>query len=213
MQLFNYRLSYYIIEKYFDRATLGVFSIGVQISESVWIISKSIAMVQYARIANSTDEAYAHRLTSDFIKITGLITVAILAVLLVLPAQFFVLIFKAGFSNVTEVILSLSPGILAVALSLMLSHYFSGSGKPWHNTISSGIGLVFTVGLGFTLIPVYGISGAGLTASAAYMAGMLYQLFIFIRRSPNGWRCLQLKQSDFAGLLTELRKGFISNKS
>lgn len=213
MQLFNYRLSYYIIEKYFDRATLGVFSIGVQISESVWIISKSIAMVQYARIANSTDEAYAHRLTSDFIKITGLITVAILAVLLVLPAQFFVLIFKAGFSNVTEVILSLSPGILAVALSLMLSHYFSGSGKPWHNTISSGIGLIFTVGLGFTLIPVYGISGAGLTASAAYMAGMLYQLFIFIRRSPNGWRCLQLKQSDFAGLLTELRKGFISNKS
>ncbi|MCO5266364.1 MAG: polysaccharide biosynthesis C-terminal domain-containing protein [Lentimicrobium sp.] len=213
MQLFNYRLSYYIIEKYFDRATLGVFSIGVQISESVWIISKSIAMVQYARIANSTDEAYAHRLTSDFIKITGLITVAILAVLLVLPAQFFVLIFKAGFSNVTEAILSLSPGILAVALSLMLSHYFSGSGKPWHNTISSGIGLVFTVGLGFTLIPVYGISGAGLTASAAYMAGMLYQLFIFIRRSPNGWRCLQLKQSDFAGLLTELRKGFISNKS
>ena len=68
LQLFNYRLSYYIIEKFFDRATLGVFSIGIQISESVWIISKSIALVQYSKVSNSGDNDYNVRITLEFIR-------------------------------------------------------------------------------------------------------------------------------------------------
>lgn len=201
MQLFNYRLSYYIIEKYFDRATLGVFSIGVQISESVWIISKSIAMVQYSRIANSHDVVYSRDLTMAFIRITTLLTLAMLGVLLLLPSSFFVLIFHSDFSNLHEVILSLSTGILAVAISLMLSHYFSGSGKPWHNTVSSGIGLVFTLILGFTLIPSLGVTGAGITASVAYTAGMLYQLMVFMKISGAKWQSLISFRADFSMIL------------
>lgn len=181
MQLFNYRLGYYIIEKYFDRATLGVFSIGVQIAESVWIISKSIALVQYSRISNAPDPEYSRRITIDFIKFTGIFTVLMTAVLLLLPPAFFELVFRSGFSRTGEVILSLAPGIVAVAVSLMFSHYFSGSGKPWHNTISSAIGLVFTVVLGFSLIPAFGLTGAGITASAAYLAGTIYQMVAFSR--------------------------------
>ena len=179
LQLFNYRLSYYIIEKFFDRATLGVFSIGIQISESVWIISKSIALVQYSKVSNSKDDDYNVRITLEFIRFTFILTLMMLCALLLLPADFFVMIFRNDFRNVGEVILSISAGILAVSISLMFSHYFSGSGKPWHNTISSGIGLVFTVILGFVLIPTMGIVGAGITSSASYSAGMLYQFFIF----------------------------------
>lgn len=179
LQLFNYRLSYYIIEKFFDRATLGIFSIGVQISESVWIISKSIALVQYSRISNSKDDAYNVRITLDFIKFTSVFTVLFLLVLMLLPDELYVFVFRNDFRNVGQVILSIAPGIFAVAISLMFSHYFSGSGKPWHNTISSGIGLIFTVALGFTLIPVMGIVGAGITSSLAYLAGMLYQYIVF----------------------------------
>ena len=206
MQLFNYRLSYYIIEKYFDRATLGVFSIGVQISESVWIISKSIAMVQYARIANSRDPVYSRDLTAAFIRITTLLTLVILGFLLILPSGFFVLIFRSDFSNLHQVILSLSAGILAIAISLMLSHYFSGSGKPWHNTISSGVGLIFTLLLGFVLIPRMGITGAGITSSVAYTAGTVYQLIVFVRVSGAKWKSLQPFGKDYLKVLQLLKK-------
>jgi O-antigen/teichoic acid export membrane protein len=80
----------------------------------------------------------------------------------------------------------------------MLSHYFSGSGKPWHNTISSGIGLVFTLLLGFTLIPRFGITGAGITASVAYTAGMLYQLMVFMKISGAKWRSVLSFSADFS---------------
>jgi len=214
MQLFNYRLSYYIIEKYFDRATLGVFSIGVQISESVWIISKSIAMVQYARIANSRDPVYSRDLTAAFIRITTLLTLVILGFLLILPSGFFVLIFRSDFSNLHQVILSLSAGILAIAISLMLSHYFSGSGKPWHNTISSGVGLIFTLLLGFVLIPRMGITGAGITSSVAYTAGTVYQLIVFVRVSGAKWKSLQPFGKDYLKVLQLLKKetGLFDNR-
>lgn len=185
LQLVNYRLSYYIIEKFFDRATLGIFSLGIQISESVWIISKSIALVQYSRISNSKDENYNVRITLDFIKFTSVFTILVIGFLLLLPQEFFVLVFRSDFRNVGQVIMSISPGIFAVAISLMFSHYFSGSGKPWHNTISSGIGLVFTVILGFTLIPAMGIWGAGITSSVAYSVGMLYQFIVFKNRTST----------------------------
>lgn len=185
LQLVNYRLSYYIIERFFDRATLGIFSIGVQISESVWIISKSIALVQYSRISNSKDDKYNVKITLDFIKFTTVFTILVIAFLLLLPQEFFVLVFRSDFRNVGQVIMSISPGILAVAISLMFSHYFSGSGKPWHNTISSGIGLVFTVALGFTLIPAMGIVGAGITSSLAYSASMVYQFIVFKRMTST----------------------------
>jgi O-antigen/teichoic acid export membrane protein len=145
----------------------------------VWIISKSIALVQYSKVSNSKDDDYNVRITLEFIRFTFILTLMMLCVLLLLPADFFVMIFRNDFRNVGEVILSISAGILAVSISLMFSHYFSGSGKPWHNTISSGIGLVFTVILGFMLIPTMGIVGAGITSSASYSAGMLYQFFIF----------------------------------
>ncbi|MBW6492173.1 MAG: polysaccharide biosynthesis C-terminal domain-containing protein [Lentimicrobium sp.] len=208
LQLFNYRLSYYIIEKFFDRATLGIFSIGVQISESVWIISKSIALVQYSKISNSTDKAYNIKITIDFIKFTLVFTLMMIAVLLLLPADFFAFIFRNDFRNVGEVILSISAGILAVAISLMFSHYFSGSGKPWHNTISSGIGLAFTLILGFTLIPILGITGAGITSSAAYTASMMYQYIVFKKLTSTPFSRFIPTFDDFiklGNLIKELR--------
>ena len=197
LQLFNYRLSYYLIEKFFDRATLGVFSIGVQISESVWIISKSIALVQYSRISNSNDNGYNVRITLEFIRFTAVFTLTVLLLLLLLPGDFFIFVFRSGFSNISDVILSISAGIFSVAISLMFSHYFSGSGKPWHNTISSGIGLIFTVSLGLILIPKLGITGAGLTSSIAYSAGMIYQLIVFKYMTNAGLRDFIPGRVDF----------------
>ena len=40
-QLINYRLSYYLIDAFAGRASLGVFSAATQISEGLWIFGKS----------------------------------------------------------------------------------------------------------------------------------------------------------------------------
>jgi len=181
LQLLNYRLGYFIIERFLGKPSLGVFSVGTQVSEGLWLFGKSVAMVQYSRISNSTDAVYARILTLRFIKFVFVLTFSLLAVLILIPDSFFVLIFMKDFSGLHQIILSLSPGILAMSVSMILSHFFSGTGRHYHNTISSGIGLVLTLIFGFTLIPEFGILGAGITASISYFASASYQLIVFMK--------------------------------
>lgn len=205
MQLFNYRLSYYLIEKFFDRATLGVFSLGVQIAESVWIISKSMAVLLYSRLSNNRDAAYSASLTNSFIKIVTVLSVAIMLVIVLLPEQLFVFVFQSEFSQITSVVAGLAPGIIAVSVSLMLSHYFSGTGHPHHNTISSGIGLIFTVILGYALIPIYGLAGAAITASVSYLSSMAYQLMVFRKITSLPWKSFLPSGDDIVRMKEELK--------
>jgi len=91
----------------------------------------------------------------------------------------------------------------------MLSHYFSGTGHPHHKTIASGIGLVFTVLLGYTLIPVLGLTGAAVTASVSYLSSMLYQLIVFRKITSLSWASFIPNLAD----LKRLKAEFINFKS
>ena len=74
VQFFNLRLSYYLLDNYIGRGQVGVFSRSVSLAEAIWIISNSIALVQYARIANTDDREYSQKLTLDLSKICLLIS-------------------------------------------------------------------------------------------------------------------------------------------
>jgi O-antigen/teichoic acid export membrane protein len=54
-QLLSFRMSYYWLEQTYSSAEVGIYSNGTSLVESIWLISRSICLVQYARIANSAD--------------------------------------------------------------------------------------------------------------------------------------------------------------
>ncbi len=208
MQLFNYRLSYYLIEKFFDRATLGVFSLGVQLAESIWIISRSMAVLLYSRLSNVRDQNFSINLTVNFIKVAAIATTLLIGIVVLLPSDFFVIVFQSEFEGIVKVFSSLAPGIIAISISLMFSHYFSGNGTPHYNTISSGIGLILTICLGLILIPLYGVIGAGITSSLSYISSMLYQLFVFKRKTRIKWFAFIPVSSDYGRVIAEIRTTF-----
>ncbi|MDD3962733.1 MAG: polysaccharide biosynthesis C-terminal domain-containing protein [Bacteroidales bacterium] len=205
LQLLNYRLSYYLIKAFLGNARLGVFQVGNQLSEGLWIVGKSMALVQYSRIANTSDAQYAKVLTVRFLKLTVLVTLILLSVLWILPESFYTWILTDKFAGIKTVIWYLSPGIMAIAGNLILSHFFSGTGRHHHNAISSGIGLFFTVLLGFLLIPTLGISGAAITASVSYMATCTYQMIQFFRLTQVSVRELVIVAEDFRFFMREIR--------
>ncbi|HSN50182.1 MAG TPA: polysaccharide biosynthesis C-terminal domain-containing protein, partial [Bacteroidales bacterium] len=196
-QFLNYRISYYFIEFFMGKGALGVFSVGTQLSESIWILSKSMSAVQYTRIANQDDPAYAARVTLTFVKISFILTFIALAVILLLIHLFFPLIFhRPEFAPVKYIMLILSSGILVFSVSIVLSPYFSGIGKPNHNMISSGLGLVCASVFGFILIPRFGLAGAAMTAVISYSTATLYQFIVFLRLSKILFRDFMLTRSE-----------------
>ena len=206
LQLINYRLSYYLIDYWHGTAALGIYSVGVSIAEAVWLISKSIALVQYARVANIQDKEYAQNLTVKLVKLSFIGTLAVLIPLLLIPAGFFAVIFGKEFADIKIIILSLSPGILSLAISYIFTHYFSGIGKNHVNTIASGLGFILTLLFCFLLIPLYGIIGAAISASLSYFISFLYLFIIFKKESGSSVISYVPKVNDFKQAIGELRK-------
>lgn len=180
-QQLNYRLSYYFVEAFIGRGAVGVLSAGVSMAEGLWLIARSISMVLFSRISNQMNDAYSIKLTMSMAKITWIVTLMALLLLLLFPNAAFEALFGRDFSGIRPVIASLGVGIVVLSMSMIFSGFFSGYNQPYHNTISSAIGVVFTIGLGLLLIPRLGIIGAGLTATVSYIASTIYQFYVFSR--------------------------------
>jgi len=190
VQFFNLRLSYYLLDKYIDIGSTGVFSNAVSLVEAIWIISRSIALVQYARIANADDRAYSQRLTLELSKICLLVSTAAMFLLACFPPAFYRWLFGPEFGEVTYLIWILAPGALLYCLALIFGHYYSGIGKYHINTYTALCGVVFTLLCGFTLIPAIGIYGAAITTTCANAANAIFISILFLKQS-------HLRISDF----------------
>ena len=205
-QAMNYRLSLKFVDFYRGRAAVGVLSLGMQLAEGLWLISRSLATVQYSRLSNEMNYDYSVRLTLTLAKITWVVTGIGMILLLAIPKFVFTMIFSARFGDVKLVIASLAFGIVALSVSMIFSGFFSSINKPYHNTISSAIGLIFTIGLGLLLVPKYGIMGAGISATFSYTFLTLYQFIIFSRMTKLTPRDFLLTKTEIRLLVSELGK-------
>lgn len=181
MQLMNYRLAYWLIERFRDTASLGIYTVANQLAEGSWLVPKSLALVLYSRVSNSRSADGQRLLVLACLKLSMACALAVIAVLLLLPSGLFQWAFGPEVVGITPLIASLAPGILGMAASQVFSHYFSGTARNVHNVVGSGLGLAITVVAGLLLIPAYGLQGAALTATLAYCANALYQVVAFMR--------------------------------
>ena len=206
-QLLNYRFSYYLLESLSAKglADVGVYSIGVNLAEALWIVQRAIGVVQYGRISNTSDREYQVKLTVSLMKVSGMFVLLMVIPLMLIPASLYELVFGAGFGDSRTAVICLSPGIVAFAVSGMLSGFFAGTGKHHINTIASGAGLAITLGLGLWLIPLHGLIGAGVTASVSYCLSTLVQLGVFMRSEKVGFMAMVPNASDGRELLSLVR--------
>jgi O-antigen/teichoic acid export membrane protein len=185
-QMLSFRLSYYVLDHFHGEAAVGVYSNGISLAESIWMIAKSISLVQYARIANTGDRQEAANLTARLIKFSLAASLIILIPLMVLPSSFYLFIFGEGFSQTRNVIWTLSAGVMVYNFSILIGHYFSGTGRYYINAVTSSIGLVVSVILYFTFIPRFGIIGAGWATSLSYIFTTIVLVVLF-RKENKFW--------------------------
>ena len=182
-QMMSFRLSYYVLEVYHGEASVGIYSNGIQIMESIWLISKSISLVQYARISNTDDPGYARLLSVRLLKAGIYFSMLALLILVLLPESFYLQLFGEGFSGIKKVIWILAPGVLIYNFSIILGHYFSGLGKYYVNTIASTLGLIVSIALLYLLIPAHMTAGAALASSISYLTTSLVVIIFFMREA------------------------------
>lgn len=188
VHFFNYRLTYYFLDYFTDISSVGIFSLGVSIAEAIWLISQSIATIQFMRVARSENIEETVLPTLRYAWLSLVLAGAAALTLLILPNKIFTSIFSDDFLESLPVLYWLFPGILAQSFSTQLAHYFAGRGMYGINLGGSIAGVGLNIAAGLVLIPTLGVEGAAITASSAYILILCWQCFFFNRISGAGWR-------------------------
>lgn len=182
IQLLNYRLSYYLLDHFFPtqgKQYVGVFSTGSSVAEAVWVIMNGISMVQYATLANNDNKQFAISYSIKLSKICFILTTFAVLVLLILPNTVFIYLFGQDFSEMRNVIMLISPGIVLMGFTGIYSHYFAGIGMMRISTQASLLAFAVTAVCGIIFIPNYGIEGAAYTSCLSYIISSLYLIVSF----------------------------------
>ena len=174
IQFLNYRLPYYFIAKLLGLGQLGVFSISVSIAEAVWIISRSMSAIHFSNVINSDDQLKNRRETNAYIRQSFWISSLLLSISVIIPNSLYQFIFGNEFGDIKKFIIYLIPGIVAIAVSNLYDHYFSGIGKLKILRTRSIIGLISTLILLPLLIKKYQLTGICISMDVSYLLSSLY---------------------------------------
>ena len=202
----NYRLGYYFLNTLADSKAVGIFSVGVSLSEAIWMIGKSLATVQYSKIVNTESVAESQQITSQLARLSFAVTFVAVLVLAMLPPALFQFIFGKEFGATNKVIWSLSLGIIAIGTGMIFSHYFAGRGKYTINNWAALSGLLLTIPACWLLIPKLGPVGAGLASTLSYVTSFVFLYWKYRHETQFSLQDLLPKKTDFQIISQLLKK-------
>lgn len=172
------RYNYYMIG---GSLLVGVYASASSLTESVWIISGSVSPIILTHIANQKDMPNNGRVTFLLSKICFLLSLGCIGILFILPAEFFNWLLGKDFTGIKTIMLYLSPGILVISFSSIISHYFSGLGRQRILLIANASGLAVTLATSYYFIQKYGLIGACYSASLSYFMQALVLSLAFMK--------------------------------
>jgi O-antigen/teichoic acid export membrane protein len=181
------RLNYFLIEHHLGRSAVGILDAATRITESILHTSRSIAHIQYNKIAQTTNPALQTAITLQALKYALAALLLLAALLTLVPGDIYTkYLFTPAFGNLRHIILILSPGIVILGLNTILSHYFIGSGRIKYSAFTSIVGLLTLLIAGTTLVPSRGITGSALATLIAFSAMTTFSgTLFFIKHKAN----------------------------
>jgi len=195
---FNYRLDVFIVNYYLNTTEVGLYALGVMISEALWQVPNAAATALLPRTARSADaESTAFTcLVCRQVFAIACITALFVAVL----SPFLVpLIFGQRFHSSVAVIWWILPGTVVYASAKVMSAELLGRGWPEYASIIAILTLCLTITLDLYLVPRRGIQGAAIASSLAYLFNSLLIAAVLKRKLGVTWRSLYLPSlSEFA---------------
>lgn len=205
VSMLNRRLSFLIIKGFWGDAKVGVYNAATQVSEAPKMIGQSIAMVQFSKISNLTDNELAAKITTQLLKTAVVLTAICLFIVCIIPTSVYSWLFTANFAEMRVVMIALAPGVVFMAANMVFCHYFSGVNMPKHNLYGALVGLAVTVPSLYLLIPPFGMVGAGISASITHLATILYQWIVFKRINNISAKELLVTKEDVKMLVSEIK--------
>lgn len=184
--LLSNRFSYFLLQKQYGNAELGVFSLAVSVCESVLMFSHSLSMVFYSRSANRSDDDELRFGTARWAAWSSILTLGACVVLCLVPSAWLVSVVGEGFAKASTYFIILSVPVILTSYYQLITHYFSGQGNYRLNAGAGLIGAFISILFCFILIPLFGIKGAALAAIAGSVSMFIFYVYRFMLHTSLG---------------------------
>lgn len=179
----NYRADIFLVNLFLTPAATGIYVVAVKIAEQLWMLSKAASTVLLPRLSAMHENPQARlRLTNKAFAGVGGLTAA--AASLSVIALYFLLepVFGAEFLDAFSPFMWLLPGIIAGAGARVQANCIAAAGKPeWNMYVAFGVVSVNIIG-NVILIPIWGIEGAAIATSIAYMGNAAVKV-VLVRKT------------------------------
>jgi O-antigen/teichoic acid export membrane protein len=171
VNLIGYRVELFILDRSKGLAAVGIYSVGMQAAETMWLIPAAIASAITAPVVHETASGAAKLIRTACVK--GLLYTAAVAAVVGAAAPFVIPpLFGDDFRGAARPLAFLLPGVVAYAPVTILVVYISiRAARPRLSLLVSVVGLVVTAATSLVLIPPYGASGAAVASAIGYAAG------------------------------------------
>jgi stage V sporulation protein B len=182
LQFLNYRLDLFLVAFFRTTTEVGLYALAASLAQLLWLVSNAMATVLFPRVAsNDEPEGVALDRTAFFSRFSLASTLVLGIVLAVIAEPFLRIIYGAQFEPAVVPLLLLLPGIVAFAPVNVLAAHLAGSGRPEINLAVSGASLAVTIILDLLLIPAYGMAGAAVASSVAYITATVVIVALYCR--------------------------------
>lgn len=195
-QTLNARLSFYLLSIYCGNKVLGVFSNGISISEAVLMLGTSLALVQYSKLSNVEDDKYSKRLSIQMTKVNLVFSFIALLFFSILPSSFYEFVFGKEFIGINHIVQLLALGYLLISITTTFTQYFASKGNFTISSLAALFGLISTAGLGFWLVPIYGVIGAAITMTISYSITFSIEYYYFCKWTESSFRDFLINGAD-----------------
>lgn len=183
MMIINYRLDVFIITGFLPLTQVGLYTTAVALAEMVGYVGNAVNTALIPKLASGED-ALTFESTPKVLRLTLFLTFLAALALALTAYPLIWLFFGVRFLGSFYPLLLLLPGVIALGGATVISGDLMARGKPVYNSIATGVSVVLTIILDFSLIPLWGIKGASIASSLVYIA--LFTLnFCFLKRESG----------------------------
>ena len=206
VQLLNYRLDQYIVLLFVSTAGVGIYAVSVTLSQAVWFGANAVATVLLPRLTAAGPEEAAR--TTPLVCRSTLFVSALSALGLAAVSPWLVEgLFGSDFKDALAPLLWLLPGTVALAGSKILASYLLSRGQPLINSGVTVVALAVTLAADFVLIPPFGLTGAAIASSLAYLTHFGLSLVAYARFSGNSIvDAVVIRRDDVRALIETARR-------
>lgn len=192
LQVANYRLDVFILAAFVPVADVGVYAVAVTIVEMLWQLPYALSRSLLPRISGGEmNRVRVVRLSLAMAAVLILLSVAGL----VLVSWFAVPVLGPEYARVPGLLALLLPGVLFIGVAKPLAAWTLSQGYPERNLAASAIGFLVVVAGDLLLIPHYGVSGAAVASTLAYIVAACTVALMFAPDKSAGIRTAKPLQS------------------